>query len=404
MRFLGALGVAVSIAACSSSSSSPVTGADADAGASDGGASFTEADHPAAPSVVKKNGSVLASPKLVVVTFADEPLAAQVESFAGQIGASKYWSAVTAEYGVGAPSFVGAVHVAAPPATTVSTNDLESWLVSQLDGTHADWPAPDGSTIYTIVWPQGKGSGIQVDGAPPCGSSPAYHYEVKLPNGTHVPYAAINRCDPIFGLKGIDYVTAGLSHEWVEATTDPLYASAPAYQAPQEDAWTLVTGGEVADMCTTTDTVYFKPDDLAFTVQRSWSNAAASAGHDPCVPAPPGPYFGAAPVLGDTLKGRYYGEVFSTTGVKAAVGASATIPVELFSDAPTDDAFSVKAASFGGANLDFAWDSQSGKNGDTLQLTVTRKADAPQTSGASFFTITSVMGSRESVWIGAIGD
>lgn len=399
MQRMAVLAFLLLTAACSSSSS---TNDAADAGPGSGeDAGFAPADHPAAPTVAKRAGSVLTSPKIVVVTFGDDPLASQVETFAQQIGASAYWTAVTSEYGVGAPTFAGAVHLPAPPAATISIADLESWLVAQLDGTHAEWPAADSSTIYSIVYP--TGGGIQVDGLAPCKSSPAYHYEVKLGNGSHVPYAAMNRCDPIFGLSGIDYVTAGLSHEWIEASTDPLYASAPAYMAPATADWMLVTGGELADMCTTTAGVYFKPDDLPFTVQRSWSNAAASAGHDPCVPAAEGSYFAAAPVLPDTVKGHYYGGIFTSEGVHAAIGDSATVEVDLFSDAATDS-WTVDAKAFGGAKLEFSWDAQSGANGDKLHLTIKRVADSADITGASFFTITSTLGSKESVWVGAIGD
>ncbi|MGH7281040.1 MAG: hypothetical protein ACRELY_05920 [Polyangiaceae bacterium] len=396
------LACAALLTACSSSSSAP---ADApDSGTSDQGdaGGFVPADHPAPPTVVKGHGSVLATPKIVVVTFGSDPLASQIEAFASQVGASQYWNATTSEYGVGPIAFGGAVHLDAPPAATISIDDLESWLVSELDGTHADWPAADPSAIYTIVYPKAPG-GIQVDGAAPCQSSPAYHYEVKLGSGVHVPYAAINRCDPIFGLSGIDYVTAGLSHEWIEASTDPLYASAPAYASPKSADWLIVTGGELADMCTTMTGVYFKPDDLPFTVQRSWSNAAATAGHDPCVPAAGGPYFAAAPVLADQVRGKYYGGAFSSDGAKVAVGASTTIEVDLFSDDATD-AWNVVAAPFGGAKLQFSWDAESGSNGDKLHLTVTRVADSADISGASLFTITSTSGSKESVWIGAVGD
>lgn len=387
------------LAACSSSSSNDTS----DPGASDTGdaGGFAPADHPAAPTVAKRTGSVLASPKVVVVTFGSDPLASQIEAFASQLGASQYWSATTSEYGVGAISFGGAVHLDAPPSATISTNALEAWLASQLDGTHAEWPAADPSTIYTIVYP--KGDGIEVDGVPACKSSPAYHYEVKLASGVRVPYAAINRCDPLASLDGIDYVTAGLSHEWIEAATDPLYASAPAYQSPASADWMIVTGGELADMCTTTAGVYFKPDDLPFTVQRSWSNAAATSGHDPCVPAAGGPYFAAVPVLADKVRGKYYGAAFTSDGAKVAVGQSTTIEVDLFSDAATDP-WNVSAKAFGNAKLQFSWDAESGSNGDKLHLTVTRTADGTDVTGASVFTITSTSGSKESVWIGAVGD
>lgn len=387
------------VAACSDGGAQPTPDAGVEASAPEAG--FTPAEHPAAPIVTSSGGSVLASPKVVVVTFSNEPFASQLETFAQTLGATAYWSSTTSEYGVGPLQYAGAVHVDAPPATTLSQDALESWLASELDGTHPAWPAWDASTIYAIVMP--KGAGIQVDGAPPCASSPAYHYEIDS-GAQHIVYAAINRCEPIFGLSGIDYLTAGLSHEWVEASTDPLYITAPAYDGPaaKYTDWNLVTGGEVADFCTPMNDIYFKPADFPFTVQRSWSNAAAVAGHDPCVPASPGPYFAAVPVLPGTLHGTYYGQSFTSEGAHVALGASIDVEVDLFSDAPTD-AFAVSATS-SGANLDFSWDRASGSNGDVLTLTITRNADAKNITGVDFFEISALLNGRVVKWIGAVGN
>ncbi len=366
---------------------------------------FAPAAHAVAPTVASAGGSVLANPKVVVVTFANDPLASSIESFAQSVGASAYWSATTSEYGVGVVAYGGAVHVAAPLTTPLTEDAFESWLSSQLDGTHADWPAYDASTIYSVVFP--VGGGVMVDGVAPCKSSPAYHFEI--PNGAgagkSIVYAAVNRCDPLFGLTGIDYVTAGLSHEWIESATDPHYITAPAFQSPaaKYSDWALTTGGEVADMCTNRDDVYFKPGDLPFTVQRSWSNASALAGHEPCVPAEDGAYFGAAPELGATVHGSYDGESFVSEGVHVAIGASVTIPIDLFSDVPSDP-FDVSARSFASASLGFSWDQTSGTNGDQLNLTITRNGDGPEMSGADFFTIIAQQNGRQSIWMGAVGN
>jgi hypothetical protein len=363
---------------------------------------FAPAPHADAPTVENAGGVVLANPKLVVVTFSNDPLAPQIESFAQSIGASAYWSATTSEYGVGAATYAGAVHVDAPPASPLTQDAFESWLSSQLDGTHADWPAYDASTIYSVVFP--AGSGVMVDGVAACKSAPAYHFEIPS-SGKSILYAAENRCDPLFGLAGIDYVTAGLSHEWIEAATDPHYITGPAFEQPASKYgdWTLTTGGEVADMCTNRSDVYFKPADLPFTVQRSWSNASAIAGHDPCVPAQDGAYFAAAPSFDATVHGTYEGESFVSEGEHVAIGASVAIEVDLFSDAPSDP-FDVSAQAFAGENLAFSWDQTSGSNGDKLMLTITRKGDGANMSGADFFTVLAKQNGRQSAWLGAIGN
>jgi hypothetical protein len=401
MRFVSFVASTLVVIACSDAPVQPTTDAGVEASVPEADAGFVPATHPAAPTITSAGGAVLANPKVAVVTFSNEPLATQLETFAQTLGASSYWPATTSEYGVGKIEYAGFVHVDAPPATTLSQDALESWIASELDGTHPEWPAYDPSIIYAIVMPQG--AGIQVDGAPPCASSPAYHYEID--SGTqHIVYAAINRCDPFVGLSGIDYLTAGLSHELVEASTDPLYLSAPAFDgpAPKYNDWNLATGGEVADFCTPNTDVYFKPSDFPFTVQRSWSNAAATAGHDPCVPAAPGPYFAAVPVLSDTLHGTYYGQAFTSEGAHVALGASVDVAVDLFSDTLMDAPFSVSATS--SANLAFSWDRTSGSNGDVLTLTITRKGDAKNTTGIDFFDVVAVQGSRVVKWVGAVGN
>lgn len=365
--------------------------------------SFVVAEHPPAPTVASSGGSVLSSPKVVIVTFGNDPLAPQMESFAQSLGQSAYWTAVTGEYGVGRIAFGGAVHIATAPSSPLSQTDFEAWLTSQLDGTHADWPAYDPSTIYAVVYP--PHTGVLSFGAPLCQGTPAYHDEIVVSATEHIVYAEVNRCDPLFGLQGIDYVTAGLSHELVEATTDPYFNSGPAFYSPppKYNDWMLVTGGELADMCTTTTAVYFKPSDLPYTVQRSWSNAAATSGLDPCVPSPDGAYFGAAPVLPDTLHGTYYGQALTTEGVHVAIGDTVPIEVDLFSDGPTD-VFNVRASADLGAQLEFSWDQTTGQNGDKRVLNVTRVHDGPDTSGMALFTIIATLGDRQSAWVGAVGD
>ena len=64
----------------------------------------------------------------------------------------------------------------------------------------------------------------------------------------------------------------------------------------QNQLWAFL-GGEVGDLC-----VSYRGDDSytesGYVVQRSWSNKAAAASHNPCVPAPDPssqPYFNVAP-------------------------------------------------------------------------------------------------------------
>ncbi|HEY2366028.1 MAG TPA: hypothetical protein VGH87_06565, partial [Polyangiaceae bacterium] len=76
-----------------------------------------------------------------------------------------------------------------------------------------------------------------------------------------------------------------------------------------------------------------------------------------------------------------------------------TIEVQLFSDAPTSDwnvdAVDVKDP----AGFTFSWDRQTGNNGDTLHLTITRTLGS-----SSEFAITSTQGTTTNLWFGFVAD
>ena len=85
-----------------------------------------------------------------------------------------------------------------------------------------------------------------------------------------------------------DYAPSSLSHELVEASTDPLVQTNAAYLGVDLNhlVWDITPGGGIADLCA------FEPQSFqrlvgTFMVQRIWSNAAAAAGQDPCTPGLP---------------------------------------------------------------------------------------------------------------------
>ncbi|MGH7328672.1 MAG: hypothetical protein ACREJX_10015, partial [Polyangiaceae bacterium] len=133
--------------------------------------------------------------------------------------------------------------------------------------------------------------------------------------------------------------------------------------------------------------------ESGFTVQRIWSNKAAKASHDPCVPAPAGDvYFNVAP---------------NKETISAKVGQTVTIPLTAFSDAPIDNwtlSGRDTSAQFGGTSvLSFAFDKTTVNNGTkiTMSVTVTAAPD-PQFGGAALFSISSKSGTTSHKWPGAI--
>ena len=208
-------------------------------------------------------------------------------------------------------------------------------------------------------------------------------------------------------VKGFDALTAGLSHELVEASTDPL-GDFPAWSYVDTDhmVWNLMPLGELGDMCA------YEPQSFqrlvgAYMVQRPWSNASALAGHDPCVPVLGTPYFNSAPVLTDTVTLDYYGQEVPTYGIQIPLNQSKTIDVQLFSDAPTTD-WTVQAVdssygTMGPQELQFTWDKQSGNNGDTLHLTITRVANGAY-DGSEFILYSEQGLTMANLWFGFVGN
>ncbi|MDB4953657.1 MAG: hypothetical protein JWO36_1226 [Myxococcales bacterium] len=334
---------------------------------------FAEAPHGTVPQLVSGGGIVLAAPKFKPIFFAgDSTMQAQVEQFGAMLAGSPYWHATTAEYGVGDITLLPTLVTTDP--VPGSDSALNAWIIAQLDGTHSDWGTPDQSTIYSVFLPEGAVLTSPFGNS--CQSYGAYHDELTGTHGEHIVYALMPRCNP--GPNALTELTASLSHELIEAATDPNVETTFAYGNVDDEhaVWGITPGAETGDFCEYLDAAY-QPLVGSFIVQRTWSNAAAQAGHDPCVPQA-GTYLGAAPLFTENVTIGGNGNAAQITkGVKVAIGTPKTIDVALFSDAASAD-FTVTAidlaSSFDGGpkELTFSWDKQKGHNGDTLHLTITR--------------------------------
>jgi hypothetical protein len=140
-------------------------------------------------------------------------------------------------------------------------------------------------------------------------------------------------------------------------------------------------------------------------IQRSWSNAAAKAGKNPCVPAPSAPYFNSIPVLGPVTL-AYYGSQVHTKGVQIPVGGKATIDVQLYSEAPTAGPWTIKAwdyEEYFGANprLKLSLDKDSGQNGDTVKLTI-EVLKGNKALGGEIFILESNLGGQQNLSVGVV--
>jgi hypothetical protein len=361
------------------------------------------------PTAVSSGGSVIASPKIVAISFQNDPLQSAVDAFASQlVSAPDYWKGAVSEYGVGPVTQV-VYHAAETPPATLTDADVHTWLTNKIQN-DSTFPQPDASTIYTLFYP--SGTNVTFGGGVTCNEFQGYHDSYPLTASTNVIYAIVPRCPPpVSSVTVADQMTAEASHELVEAATDPLPGQKPAYITVDSasHAWELLAGGEIGDLCAGFGAVFYKPQGFDNIVQRVWSNAAAAASHDPCEPNGATPYFNSAPLLTDTITVRVAGIPLKTTGLKLGVGQSATVEVDLFSDAPTSGPWKVSAIDitsmfFGGKTaLTFSFDNDTGQNGDKLNLTITYVSAITGSPGAPFW-IQSDLGGTSTVWLGAVNN
>jgi hypothetical protein len=400
------MGGAVAGTGGTTASSSSATGMGTGGAMGTGG--FTPAMHPALPQVTNVGGLVLKKPKVQPIRYMADPMATDLDAFLQELTTTTTWSDQTSEYGVGALEVLPPIIIttAAPAMTTDS--DLQQELATNLTGTTPAWGAANTGTIYLIELPPGT---IESDISGACCTDfDGYHGEAQVGLVT-VPYAVSCACHGYDGptVTDLQERTVNISHELVEAATDPFPNSAPAFaQTDDPDViWTIVTGGEVADMCEFNTDAYAIPAGSKYMVQRSWSNKAAKASTNPCVPVPAGaaPFFDASVAGTDMLS--VTGTTVHTSGFKIAVGQSMTVPVTLFSDGPEKGPWKVSVidgnyAAGGSARLQLSLDKTTGTNGTTLHLTIKVLSADPQ-YGIEGFVLFSDLGSEENIWMGTVG-
>jgi hypothetical protein len=257
----------------------------------------------------------------LTVTFEGDPYEADVRTFDDGITQTAYWRTTTSEYCdgsgcVGAGSGAGYATLPAPTTSALADDDLRAILRAHVaDGSFA---APKEGSVYVFFVPQGisvtmpasDGAGVS------CAAFHAYHEHasVKAPDGTSadVAYVIVARCPDG---STFDAMTMLAGHELVEAATDP---DLDGWTIP-DPAWSTWHGKEVADVCLGESTT--KEGD--WTVERTFSLAAAKAGKHPCVPSTDADDFGTAPRDAKPIRLR--------------VGESTTITLEGYALAPGAD-------------------------------------------------------------------
>jgi hypothetical protein len=432
--------LAAALAACvvGCGSSTGDTGG-ADSGQRDGGATDTglessskegggdaadgSAKYPAFPvdypQVLKNTDAILDKPVIVTVSWpAQDSSVATWEAFDDDIGASSFWSATTSQYGVAAASSGAANHVrmTQPLPKSLSYTQLQAFVVAEVAEAEGDaglgdagadggppnpkWPAPtvdshgNVQTLYSLFIPEAVAVTDPGSGMPFCQEGGlGYHDSVQTTSGgPWIPYAVNLNCAP-FGVPGVEETAA---HETVEGATNP-YTESMTVQGyigfdPDHLAWELYTGfnDELCDACENWQDSYFEETgSFPFWIQACWSNEAALAGHDPCAPAPTGPYHGMTlfPSEEQTVSinlASVGGTTSSTKGFNVTIGKPLVFHVGFFSDAPTapwtiaydfetslDQLFDTSFNPYDNGTATVTIDQATGQNGDMATVTVT---------------------------------
>jgi hypothetical protein len=311
-------------------------------------APFAESSHPSPLAIPSAGGAVLASPRIAVVTFADYSFADSIEAMADFIPTSQWLAAVSSEYGVGTPRVVAKVRLADPAPVFASATAFAAWITTQ------SLPAAD---FYAFVFPPDAEFEDPQIGAL-CNEFTGYHDA----QGTSYTYAVVGTCPKhVAGLTDAEQAERVFSHELVEAMTNPFGNGYAARDA--ELPYTYVEGGELADVC----------DGVAreggFVFARSWSNAAAAAGRDPCQPGS-STYFNVSPS--------------SLVVQHVAAGSSVAIQLTGFSTASTSDWVLEDVPGQREFLPQVAIDATQMNNGRTATMTISVPASAPPGSTATF--------------------
>ena len=232
---------------------------------------FHTAPHTALPQAIPHANQVLEHPKLVTITYMDYPLIAMTEAWADAVVTSSWWPTVGAEYGIGTMTHDSSYTIPTHSPTTVQQDvDLEAQIQTLItNGLVPTPPNTDNQYIYMIYLPKTVPLGetlLDLFG---------YHAQLTY-NGAKFSYAVI-----VDDGSGIATTTTTSSHELIEAATDPYDPPNDGWYTdpPLPDPWALILG-EVADLCSFEPTV----QESDFTYQRIWSNAAAAASMNPCIP------------------------------------------------------------------------------------------------------------------------
>jgi hypothetical protein len=366
------------------------------------------------PQVVK-GGSlpVLASATVVPVYFSGDALQPAIDANLKAWPTSRSFQAL-AEYGITSATIGTSIIVSETPAATLTQSDIQAWIEGKLDGSHPEFGLVDSATlaskVFVFFYP--ATSNVSWLTISECQSS--YNAGVTLASGAVANYAVVAECGtPSPGLSETDALTGSAlgavasqmaspeskvkayptNWEFFDtahaqdalvslASVQVLGGCALAEWSPVPSGGPMVAGGVVLDSGVPQDALLY-----GF----AWSNKAAAAYHDPCVPNVGGSYFVSVPAAHDevqvTLQPLAGPMVVTATGVLVPVGSTKTVDVELLSDGPTSGPWTVSTQLLFGTGFTFSFDRTTGQNGDVLHLSITAPSKPQQGTVALYSTL-----------------
>lgn len=322
-------------------------------------------------------------------------------AFLSALGASEYWRTTTSEYGVEPLGAVTAVDFPKPLPSYMSAADTQAFVAETIrasgliSGTTVPWSGwalrPD--TLFLFFIPTQN----QIE-LISCSKALGYHnYALITSSGDVAPYAVMGGLDcPTADGSWPTSLSMVVSHELVEAATDPFPGIAPALQRVDNDHAALdrISGSEIGDLCNALPPIVANLEGAsAALVARIYSNAQAAAGKDPCVPEDPtfGPFFQTTIVLLDPVK---LAGIPTVRGVQVSVGQTVTVEVRIATSARIDDPIAlepttsvVPATSTQPAELTLTLDRDTARNGDVVHLSITRNAPPPPGAQGTYFGV-----------------
>ncbi len=247
------------------------------------------------PHLIEYGGPVISNVKLIMVVYGTGTYASYVSTDTAPSMASYYSQLPTSSYmdwlneyntgsqKIGRGTYAGKFTItpsAANNGTSITDAQVQAELNAQINGGHL--PVPDANTIFMVHFRAGQ---TIANGGNSCQAGGFCAYHGSAINGSYeycyavLPDFHSSLCASGCGSSSeYNNVCSTASHEVIEAITDPLVADATAFASPLGWYWysTDTCQGEIADICNQNQATFTGTDGRSYSVQKSWSNAAAA--------------------------------------------------------------------------------------------------------------------------------